>query len=193
MTRYPFYRRLGGPHGSLDGCAKYRPHRDSIPDRPACGKLLYQLHYPCPQRGICKMFQFTWCMELFYICHCWSDEPHINSKNVFFFHTPSHIHEHPHMWFNVTLYEKEEILIIQGTDALSLPSIPIPLFSSFTVVCYRIQIRIECGHNKQTQKKYKYAGSNKIKNKPLLKLKTKLWMGKACNMQDNSSQNFQIS
>jgi len=72
------------------------------------------------------------------------------------------------------LYEKEEILIIQGTDALSLPSIPIPLFSSFTVVCYRIQIRIECGHNKQTQKKYKYAGSNKIKNKPLLKLKTKL-------------------
>jgi hypothetical protein len=32
-----------------------------------------------------------------------------------------------------------------------------------------------------------------IKNKPLLKLKTKLWMEKACNMQDNSSQNFQIS
>jgi hypothetical protein len=53
------------------------------------------------------------------------------------------------------LYEKEERLIIQGTDALSLPSIPVPLFSSFTVVHYGILIRIECGHNEQTQKKYK--------------------------------------
>jgi hypothetical protein len=51
------------------------------------------------------------------------------------------------------LYEKEEVLIIQGTDALSLPSIPVPLFS-FTAVHYRIQIRVECGHNTQTQKEY---------------------------------------
>ena len=128
---------------------------------------------------------------LFYISHCWSNELHINSKNVFFFHTPSHMHEHPHMWFNVTLYEKGEILIIQGTDALCLPFIPIPL-SSFTVVHYRIQIRIERGHNKQTQKKYKYTGSIVIKNKPLLKLKTKLWMEKACNMQDSSSKIFRF-
>jgi hypothetical protein len=57
--------------------------------------------------------------------------------------TPTH--------FNVNLYDKEVILIIQGTDALSLPSISIPLFSSFTALHYRIQIRIECGSNKQTQ------------------------------------------
>jgi len=33
-TRYPFYRRLGGPH------------RDSIPDRPVHSQLLYWLSYP---------------------------------------------------------------------------------------------------------------------------------------------------
>jgi hypothetical protein len=54
--------------------------------------------------------------------------------------------------FNVTLYEKEEVLIIQGTDALSLPSIPIPLFSLFTAVHYRIQIRVECGHNNRLRR-----------------------------------------
>ena len=31
MTRYPLYRRLGGPRAGLDGCWKSRPHRDSIP------------------------------------------------------------------------------------------------------------------------------------------------------------------
>ena len=29
-TRYPLYRMLGEPQGGLDGCAKSRPHRDSI-------------------------------------------------------------------------------------------------------------------------------------------------------------------
>jgi len=29
-TRYPFYRRLCGPHGSLDGSGKSRAQRDSI-------------------------------------------------------------------------------------------------------------------------------------------------------------------
>ena len=30
-TRYPLYRRLGGPKAGLDGCRKSRLHRDSIP------------------------------------------------------------------------------------------------------------------------------------------------------------------
>ena len=30
-SRYPLYRRLGGPRASLDGCGKSRFHRDSIP------------------------------------------------------------------------------------------------------------------------------------------------------------------
>jgi len=34
MTRYPLYRRLGGPRGGLDGCRKSRPHTDSIPGWP---------------------------------------------------------------------------------------------------------------------------------------------------------------
>ena len=39
--RYPFYTRLGGPQGG-----KSRPHRDSIPDRPAHSQSLYRLNYP---------------------------------------------------------------------------------------------------------------------------------------------------
>jgi hypothetical protein len=30
-TRYPLYRRVGGPEAGLDVCEKSRPHRDSIP------------------------------------------------------------------------------------------------------------------------------------------------------------------
>jgi hypothetical protein len=30
-TWYPFYRRLGGHQGHLEGCGKSRPHLDSIP------------------------------------------------------------------------------------------------------------------------------------------------------------------
>jgi hypothetical protein len=30
-TRYPLCRRLGGPRAGLDGCGKFRPHRDSVP------------------------------------------------------------------------------------------------------------------------------------------------------------------
>ena len=44
MTRYPLYRRLGGPHRTgLDRCGKSRPHRDLIPDRSARSESLYRL------------------------------------------------------------------------------------------------------------------------------------------------------
>ena len=45
-TRYPFYRRLGGPQGRSGRAEKSRPHRDSIPDRPARSHSLYRLSYP---------------------------------------------------------------------------------------------------------------------------------------------------
>ena len=45
-TRYPFYRRLGGPQGRSGRAKKSRPHRDSIPDRPARRQSLYGLSYP---------------------------------------------------------------------------------------------------------------------------------------------------
>ena len=45
-TRYPFYRRLGGPQGRSGMGGKSRPHRNSIPDRPARSQWLYRLSYP---------------------------------------------------------------------------------------------------------------------------------------------------
>jgi len=44
-TRYPFYRRLGGPQGRSEEAEKSRPHQDSIPDRPAHSQSLYRLSY----------------------------------------------------------------------------------------------------------------------------------------------------
>jgi len=45
-TRYPFYRRLGVPPGPVWTGGKSRPHRDSIPDRPARSQSLYRLSCP---------------------------------------------------------------------------------------------------------------------------------------------------
>ena len=44
-TRYPFYKRLRGPQDWSGRAGKSRPHRDSIPDRPARGQSLYRLSY----------------------------------------------------------------------------------------------------------------------------------------------------
>jgi len=44
-TRYPFYRKLGGPQGRSGRGGNSRPHRDSIPDRPAHSQSLYRLRY----------------------------------------------------------------------------------------------------------------------------------------------------
>ena len=51
-TRYPLYRRLGGPQDLLDRCEKSRPYRDSIPDSPARSQSLYRLRYPVRQLNI---------------------------------------------------------------------------------------------------------------------------------------------
>jgi len=49
-TRYPLYRRLGGPQGRSGLGGKSRPHRDSIPDRPARSQSLYRLSYRAHER-----------------------------------------------------------------------------------------------------------------------------------------------
>ena len=38
-----------GARAGLDRCRKSRPHRDSIPDRPARNQSLYRLSYPAVQ------------------------------------------------------------------------------------------------------------------------------------------------
>jgi hypothetical protein len=60
-TPRPLYSRerpvthcIGGwvdPRTGLDGCGKYRPHRDSNPDRPTRSESLYRLSYPRPFSG----------------------------------------------------------------------------------------------------------------------------------------------
>jgi len=45
-TRYPFYRRLGGPQGRSGQVRKISPHRNSIPDCPTRSQSLYRLRYP---------------------------------------------------------------------------------------------------------------------------------------------------
>ena len=45
-TRYPFYRRLGGPQGRSGRTENLVPHRDSIPDRPASSSLAIPTELP---------------------------------------------------------------------------------------------------------------------------------------------------
>ena len=45
-TRYPFYRRLGGPQGRSGRAENLVHHRESIQDRPTRSQSLYRLSYP---------------------------------------------------------------------------------------------------------------------------------------------------
>ena len=49
-TRYPLYRRLGGPQGQSGRVWKISPPPNGIrsPDRQARSELLYRLRYPGP-------------------------------------------------------------------------------------------------------------------------------------------------
>ena len=48
-TRYPLYRRLGGPQSGSERVLKILPPtRIRSPDRPACSESLYRLSYPGP-------------------------------------------------------------------------------------------------------------------------------------------------
>ena len=49
-TRYPFYRRLGGPQGQSGRAENVAPHRESIPDHPARSLLPHRLSYPAHRK-----------------------------------------------------------------------------------------------------------------------------------------------
>jgi len=59
--RYQFYSRLGGPQARSGRGGKSRPHRDSIPDRPARSQYLYRLNYRGPRS--CKNSDYCFCNE----------------------------------------------------------------------------------------------------------------------------------
>ena len=48
-SRYSLYRRLGGPQGPSGQAENSRPHRDSIPDRPARSSVPIPTEVPGPQ------------------------------------------------------------------------------------------------------------------------------------------------
>ena len=50
-TRYPFYRRLCGPQGRSGRGGICRPHRDSIPDRPARSSVAISTELSGPPEG----------------------------------------------------------------------------------------------------------------------------------------------
>jgi len=53
-TRYPLYRRLGGPQGRYGQLRKISPPTGiRFPDRPARRQLLYRLSYP----GLKSLYQ----------------------------------------------------------------------------------------------------------------------------------------
>jgi len=45
-----------GPRTGLERCGKSRPHRDSIPDRPARSQSLYRLRYPTHKYKLLQTF-----------------------------------------------------------------------------------------------------------------------------------------
>ena len=69
-TRYPLYRRLGGPRAGLDRPSKSRYHRNSIPDRPARSQSLYRMSYPAPaaldKNGILMALFSLACLFLYF-------------------------------------------------------------------------------------------------------------------------------
>ena len=51
-TRYTFYRRLRGPQGQSGREGKPRPHRNSIPDRPARSSVAIPTELPGPHINV---------------------------------------------------------------------------------------------------------------------------------------------
>jgi len=65
-----------GLRAGLDRCGKSRPHRDSIPNRPARNQSLYRLSY-LAQRAMCTHRNFICCLSAFphfsTLSHTWHD------------------------------------------------------------------------------------------------------------------------
>jgi len=50
MTRYLFYRKVGGTRAGMDRCGKSRPHRDSIPGPSSPYRVAIPTTLPRPTR-----------------------------------------------------------------------------------------------------------------------------------------------
>ena len=57
-TRYPLYRRLGGPQGRSGRAENLVPQRDSIPDRPARSSVAIPTELPGPHDDIKHKIQY---------------------------------------------------------------------------------------------------------------------------------------
>jgi len=73
-TRYPFYRRMGGPPGPNWTGRKSRPHRDSIPDRSSRSSVAIPTELPGPHPKIrtCVLWvhkgvEYMFCRRFFVI------------------------------------------------------------------------------------------------------------------------------
>jgi hypothetical protein len=53
-SRYPLYRRLGGPKAGLEGAEKSSQAGIRSVDRPALSESLYRLRYSGPHAGTCS-------------------------------------------------------------------------------------------------------------------------------------------
>jgi hypothetical protein len=58
---------------------KFRPHRDSIPDRPACSKSLYRLSYPASPPPHTHTYIYIYMCVCGNLCHTsWRNSQYIN-------------------------------------------------------------------------------------------------------------------
>jgi hypothetical protein len=75
-TRYPLYRRLGGPQGRVWTGRKISPPTGLLsPDRPALSESLYRLSYPAPPPLILQMlnlgrYTVEFLLWICYVTHC---------------------------------------------------------------------------------------------------------------------------
>jgi hypothetical protein len=88
-TRYPLYRRLGGPQGRPGRVRKISPPTGiRSPDRPARSKSLYRLSYPgphCEVNTLCSEFTAGVKIAIFWVvttCSCTKKNTDVSEKRI---------------------------------------------------------------------------------------------------------------
>jgi len=69
----PILQEAGSAPGPVWTGGKSRPHRDSIPDRPARSQSLYRLNYPAYIRRYCSVSTAVGIWHAFMLTGCWCD------------------------------------------------------------------------------------------------------------------------
>jgi len=106
-TRYPFYRRLGGPQGRSGRAEESRPHPDSIPDRPARSHSLYRLSY-APHPSQISIFNNS---IVFIMCNC-SGGYYCYSSLNFLREGTFENYTLPFMWTRLNKSKRETLLLL---------------------------------------------------------------------------------